>query len=296
MDKFQKNNRIVNVLNEALSIANEVSMASSTIGNMVLNSIKSRQFQKSPIVGTAFKKGNFSTQIGKENVTIIWEFYNILNEFPENRMLRLRGESDYANRTIKLTIVAIRGRYDRNDFFQTVQHEVSHLFERGKRHKPYKNLDAYKESINVLNSGLGNNRFDNLKGAIANVIYISHKFEQRAFANGAYMYLMKSDDYFNRFRDAIKETRLYQYLIVVDDVEYLIERYIEGGNSIEKYLQAYGLNITQFLNLIRDTKKNISKLIGRIIVKAIEDYRESHEIHEIVEPFEINRKILEFLK
>ena len=40
MAKFQKNKRVINLLNEALSIANEVSMASSSIGNMVLNSIK----------------------------------------------------------------------------------------------------------------------------------------------------------------------------------------------------------------------------------------------------------------
>ena len=135
---------------------------------------------------------------------------------------------------------------------------------------------------NDLNTKM-NNALTDYEGIIANIIYINHKFEQRAFGNGAYQYMMKSNDYNNNFDNAIKDTQLFKWLTHIKNDYVFIKNTPQGHPLLKAALKPYNITYDKLLEITEETIDNLIRMLGRIKSKALDDYREQNEVHSMQE-------------
>ena len=115
------------------------------------------------------------------------------------------------------------------------------------------------------------------------IIYINHKFEQRAFGNGAYQYMMKSNDYNNNFDNAIKDTQLFKWLTQIKNDYVFIKNTPQGHPLLKAALKPYNITYDKLLEITEETIDNLIRMLGRIKSKALDDYREQNEVHSMQE-------------
>lgn len=273
---------ISRLIEESLSIAQNVVDISEFIGNVLFRDIQNTSYDKSKSSrGVSYKHNQFIINKFGLVLTVNWEFFDVSNKNYLRPNMINRAKAKIADNELDITIVSIGHKLDKRTIFEMVQHEIQHFFEHVKSGGNYGLSDNYKTAVKVLYRSLNNPKtVTPIEWRVAIAIYICHKFEQRAYANGAYQFLMKSSDYDNDFKNVIKETKLYKCLDTLFKIENRIRSGKEDNDVLEQVLSQYNLTQRKFLELITNTKKNILRLIGRIMVKAKNDYRESHNILE----------------
>lgn len=273
---------ISRLIEESLSIAQNVVDISEYIGNVLFHDIQNTHYSKgksSP--GVSYKHNQFIINKFGLALTVNWEFFDASNKNYLRPNMINRAKAKIADNELDITIVSTGHKLDKRTIFEMVQHEIQHFFEHVKSGGNYGLSDNYKTAVKVLYRSLSNPKtVTPIEWRVAIAIYICHKFEQRGYANGAYQFLMKSSDYDNDFKNVIKETKLYKCLDTLFKIENRIRSGKEDNDVLEQVLSQYNLTQRKFLELITNTKKNILRLIGRIMVKAKNDYRESHNILE----------------
>ena len=202
------------------------------------------------------------------------------NEGDEGLHLNKRDyiNADIGRKRLNICLISIDKRFNKKAFYENLQHEISHFFERGKRGKPYHHLEKYNTSITKMNNAL-----TDYEGIIASIIYINHKFEQRAFGNGAYQYMMKSNDYNNNFDNAIKDTQLFKWLTQIKNDYVFIKNTPQGHSLLKAALKPYNITYDKLLKITEETIDNLIRMLGRIKSKALDDYREQNEVHSMQE-------------
>ena len=129
-----------------------------------------------------------------------------------------------------------------------------------------------------------NNALTDYEGIIASIMYINHKFEQRAFGNGAYQYMMKSNDYNNNFDNVIKDTQLFKWLTQIKNDYTFIKNTPQKHPLLKAALKPYNITYDKLLKITEETIGDLIKMLGRIKSKALDDYREQNEIHSMQRP------------
>ena len=265
-------------MNEERSISNEVTLMSTEIFYRIMGKIQ--PYSISTDMGNQFeyKHGNFIYSKLNISFNVSWDFYNIGNETPRTSEMNQFASADLSKKAINITIVAINGRINSDSVIESIQHEISHFFEVSKRQGvPYKNMFQYKLAVTILQQ---EEKFTEIMVAIAEVIYISNKFEQRAFGNGAYRYLMNhTDDYFHNFNNAIKKTKLYKYLTLIDNDIELLKDNSDAEYEITETLKRFEIPYEDFMDLAKSAREGLVRMCGRIKSKAIDDYESTHDIH-----------------
>lgn len=265
-------------MNEERSISNEVTLMSTEIFYRIMGKI--HPYSISTDMGNQFeyKHGNFIYSKLNISFNVSWDFYNVGDKTPRTPKMKQFASSDIGKRTISVTIVAVNGKINNDSIWESIQHEVSHFFETSKRKGvPYKNMFQYKLAVTILQQ---EEKFTEVIIAIAEIIYISHKFEQRAFGNGAYRYLMNhTDDYFHNFNNAIKKTKLYKYLTLIDDDIELLKDNSDAEYEITETLKRFEIPYEDFMDLAKSAREGLVRMCGRIKSKAIDDYERTHNIH-----------------
>ena len=266
---------INNIVLEDRHINNEVIY----ITNLLLTYLED-EIKKAPSLpynkdGVTYKKINFFQTIFGIRVNFKCDYFNIFMKSGADLNKRTVFDSQPDTKTIMATIVAVKGKIDEQEVSQGIQHEIEHLFERGKRGKPYGDEDLYKFAYKKMHNAL-----TNYERAIAYIMYISRTYEQRAFVNGAYQYMMRSNDYQNNFDNALKETKLFQWYVGVKECLELIEETPKEHPLLRSGLKPYGgLSKNDIVELAKETIENMSYLIGRLKSKVIDDYNKEHEMY-----------------
>lgn len=286
-------NSLREILFEEMSISDEVRDLTYAIGYKIESDFKLAQKYKEN--GVSVKKGNFDFEKDGIELNIDWKafYYNIPEEedLPE-KGANFRKDKD-GNATIHVDFIVNNGKIERKRLYQSLQHELSHLFEFQNKGNGFKNQDRYDLAYDILlHSGTGV-RYD-----INLVIYLSFKEEQVAFGNGAYSFLMRSRDFDSGFENAIKQTKIFKYLGYVKDIYQDILNRSPYDDEVLSALNEHNLTREQFLVIARRTLKNLTWYMGRAVAKALKDYKVknitySHETIPINPPASIDNTIAE---
>lgn len=265
-------------MNEDRSISNEVTLMSTEVFYRIMSIVQPSSSSTEMLKRYEHKYGEFEYSKLNISFNVSWDFYNIGNETPRTPEMKQFASADLSKKAISITIVAINGRINNDSVIESIQHEISHFFEVSKRQGvPYKNMFQYKLAVTILQQ---EEKFTEIMVAIAEVIYISYKFEQRAFGNGAYRYLMNhTDDYFHNFNNAIKKTKLYQYLTLIDDDIELLKDNSDAEYEITETFKRFEIPYEDFMDLAKSAREGLVRMCGRIKSKAIDDYERTHNIH-----------------
>lgn len=291
---MDKNTKLLFEINEKIyeerSISNEVTLMSTEIFYRIMGKIQ--PYSISTDMGNQFeyKHGNFKYSKLNISFNVSWDFYNVGDKTPRTPKMKQFASSDIGKRTISVTIVAVNGKINNESIWEPIQHEVSHFFETSKRKGvPYKNMFQYKLAVTILQQ---EEKFTDIMVAIAEIIYIGYKFEQRAFGNGAYRYLMNhTDDYFHNFNNAIKKTKLYKYLTLIDNDIELLKDNSDAEYEITETLKRFEIPYEDFMDLAKSAREGLVRMCGRIKSKAIDDYEQVHDIHkQLIRETEERRK------
>lgn len=263
---------------EERSISDEVTLISTEIFYRIMSKIEPYSLSSDMENEFEHKQGQFRYSKLNLNFNVSWEFYNIGAKTPRTPEMRQFSSIDLNRRAINITIVAANGKIDNDSVIETIQHEISHFFETSKRKGAlYKDMLQYKLAVAILQR---DEKFTEAMVAIAEIIYISYNFEQRAFGNGAYRYLMNhAEDYSHNFNNAIKKTKLFKYLSSLDQDIKLLTNNKDVEYEIMETLKRFNMSYKNLMNTAQSARDGLVRMCGRIKSKAIDDYESTHNIH-----------------
>lgn len=191
----------------------------------------------------------------------------LFNGGSERRDKRFNATNRYIRQSINLWTFTINGGLLTDLTKNTLQHEISHLFEQFRMDKPY-NIDAlYSNSMNNLNVS------DYLTSCITHVFYFRGQGEITSFANGLYAELV---DRVENGEDLTKEllfsTTTYKtYVDLVKRVNYLCNHVNDG--RINEILNTLGTNMKQgtLMVVAKRICKRLLYAMGKVWIKVLED-------------------------
>ena len=282
----------IKLITEALHIADAVKIISDDVTNELYYQIKNAPKSIIKDNKNLYKFGHFEYNDYGIGFTVQWQCYNFKNKEEFNSSnINMSCSFVSAKKTINIKIVTINLMANRKWIEESIQHEISHMFEFYKMGAFGKNKQIsqnYETAAKILiNKPQSQIRYD-----VAVIIYNSPKTEQNAMANGAYKYLMLSDDYFFQFKNAIRQTEIYHYFNEVSNALEQLSQYNCTENAIIYALKPYDkLSLQQLLKMAKKTKERMAWLIGRVIVKAMNDYKEKYGIRQ-----QITHETIEYAK
>lgn len=272
------NNKLIT---EALHIADTVRLISDDVANELYYHIKNDPKSIIKDNKNLYKFGQFEHNDYGIGFTVQWQCYNFKSqEELISSNINMSCSFVSAKKTINIKIVTINLVANRKWIEESIQHEVSHMFEFYKMGAFGKNKQI-SQNYETAAKILINRNKNQLINAIAVIIYNSVKKEQNAMANGAYKYLMLSDDYFFQFKNAIKQTEIYHYFNDVSNALEQLSQYNGAEKTIIDALKPYDkLSFQQLLKTAKKTKERMAWFIGRIMSKAMNDYKEKYGVRE----------------
>ena len=263
-------------INEALSIANDVITVSNDLENMLMSAIKETKTLIHVGKGTK-KEGSFLYNRYGLKFMVKWERFNYSTK-PLNIMnLQTQGSTSIKENTLFFRFVIYSGKLNRKEIFDTVQHEVSHYYEQLLWGKSYNTGGNYETASNILQT----RNEEQIKLAIAVVIYAKCKYEHRAFTNGVYQFFLQSNDYYSGFAHIIKKSPIYQAIIQVRKAKNIILDYLKnyGSEKLNASLADYvGIDAEKIIDMANMAERGLLYGLGRAKTKALMDYRAKHDI------------------
>lgn len=277
-------NEVLQRLNEDRTISSVVKNTMWEIERILKEQISSSKTQPCKFNYVTFKEGNFRLNLFEKNVVFKWKYYSFpngilkrsLNIGSDNGSLNVINENNYE---INFIIKAIQGNADLSRSLETIQHELEHLWEILNYGKSYTDNDLYGFSQTLMDS---TNTYEIYVGCI---LYLSRKWEQRAYANGVYSYLMKHPER-DLARENIKETQLYKGLLFLKESLAKIKNLGEDGwfnspytKSISYKLKTqYKTNYNKLIKIGENAVNDITRILGRTLSKVEDDIKK--EINE----------------
>jgi hypothetical protein len=280
---------INSVIKEEMGINRDVANATFGIYNLISDDFKS---QKSQVIedGVGIRKGCITYDLLGKEVYIQYSIKNFrdkeyLERYAERHGIETDGRSivsydkskncnKYITNGVWVYGISISGTIDRALLMDTIQHEIEHIFQQFKM-----NNDFGKDAvIGYVNNGISSE--DEYERHMADIVYMSFKYEQEGFANGLYAYC-KDDPihYHDRFLtspayEKLRELKADREFIAshIDDEKLLteIEKYKTVGITKDNVIETADLVIKQcirrFSRVFCKVMKDINeKIRGRII-------------------------------
>lgn len=273
-------NEVVYYINEDRTIASIVKTSVVDIKKTMENQINQTQDIPYNKNGVSLKKGTFEKSLFDSNIVFKWQYYNFVNKVLKDSIRVNNNTGGY----IKLTApdcyeigVVLKGVQNDIDWIQTletIQHELEHLWELKNRNKSYNDENLYDLSQDLLKS---NNYYEFYTGTI---LYLSRKWEQRAYANGVYSHLM-NHKFKELTRENLKETQLYKALLHLKQGVNLIKGFGENNwvnspetSSLSNELRdVYRITYSRLIKIGENAIRNITRILGRTLSKVEDDLK-----------------------
>lgn len=283
----------INLITEALHIADAVKIISDDVANELYYHIRRDPQVKRGVNKNLCKSGEFEHTYANLSFTVLWEYYNFDSK-EEYLKSEVRSDCFFSSqdKLIKIIVVAVKNKASIKNIEQSIHHEISHMFEfykmgalgRLKRLLQYYNTAARK---------LLSKDKTIIEYYVAVILYNSLKAEQNVMENGAYKYLMKPKANFTQFRYTIEETDLYIYFNDVSEAVDRLSKLSGSESEITEAVKFYkGLTFQQLLKIGEATRQRMALLIGRIIVKATDDYKKKYGVIECIKPETIQQSLI----
>lgn len=275
-----------NILNEIiyeeLSISGDVQKASIDVWNQILEELPSiKTYKVKDCPGVKKGDGTFSTIIYGERVRI---FINLYKFASKKAFETYEDDVDYIgasciyNKVFKwvtINIPMISGQIAfMNDVRDEIQHELEHLYQ-GKH-----GASGISDSDDVYNRARDLAIHPSEKVAlIARAIYISYDYEQDAYVNGLYAYLMGLEEPMPKIKwDVIQKTGAYCLLSQLRRALELLEN---PTNEVKSICLTYFKKAPYILYKIgKSAEFRFVRKIGKVLAKYHKDIREKYNIQE----------------
>ena len=259
------------LMKEDRSISDEVLLMTKEVAQKILKSIETSRPKEYENKNVVYKDGEFNYSYLNVSFTVKWEYFNLKDNNLKKIDFHRNPFADIENNTLNIRIIGRNNKIVITNLLGNLQHEIFHFFETNKRKKiPYRNIIMYNRAVNLLKF---RDRIDDVLYSMGLIVYASFPFEQRAFANCSYQYLMQhKEDFYNDYKNAITKTQLFDKLTDITDGILKIEN--AGGEDSEVVkigLNLFEITYAQFLKIYQSAKDGIMRNIGRIRSKAIDD-------------------------
>lgn len=185
--------------------------------------------------------------------------------------------------TVMMTVVVINRDIVTNTFNGKIAHEVRHALQYSKINKKKINKPAYYKAADFLKGkSLPSNSDENGKQVrpidynieVANIIYLSSKYEQEAYGQEMYNSIMYSDEIpFLAYRH---NNAYYAYQRLKESVRVVREG--EGESSLAAALGRYGLTQERIVRKGENAMRKFFKRLIRAYSQAENDKIEYNEI------------------
>jgi hypothetical protein len=233
------------LLNEELSIADEVKEVTNRIMNNFIN-------------------GTFS---------FVYDFYNIGeyniigNSIEVERIDRKPNAlCDTKNQTLTFEIPIFNGEIVKNTLEGCVQHEVEHLSQISMMGNTSKSYNAiYNKAIDIFN-----NSKDYYERALAQYIYCCSTIDQDAFVNELYALLMKSFSSKNSEAEVLIKSQAYKALSTIRDVKNEMTDALDRYNYTDAF-KVFDKTPRWFVRLGINAEKRLQQKIKNVIFKSRAD-------------------------
>lgn len=302
---YESVNLINNVLYEERTVSEEVRIITMSVYNMLVKAYHNTEFT---VVadGILLKKGTFPYGYNGVNFNVNWLWYRYSSQKFTDDVLNADAQCDIRKKEITVRIFSLDGEYLKPSVYEALQHEIFHFFERMKMKHPYRGVNYYMIATKILKElketkDMGrpyNKRLFEAKQHIANIIYLSYRFEQRAYVNGAYMYIVGNVERGEeetpeeiKYDDEIVGTVLFvQFTKLKDAFDYL-----KGKNANDPFLiealRPYNLSYEKIYEICEKAIYSFSRYIGRLKSKVVDDFQEIHEVFDMLDEFRLPFKI-----
>lgn len=164
---------------------------------------------------------------------------------------------------INVSVHAVENRIDYAQLHDSIQHEVEHIFQtlKGSRALTVPD-DKYMSAVtNIYSENKG------LK-YIANAIYYSYDYEQDAFVNGLYGYLMDSESPIPQWSD-ITESDAY---VAVEMLRKSIRVLTKNRQKLaERCMNVFGISIDDVISNAVSAERRLLGKIGKVLIKVRND-------------------------
>lgn len=295
-------NDIERLIKEELSISTELSNAANKIISMVEDDMKREKYKPINIDGVSYKEGNIRSNHFGKNIIVHYWYYNFFDKiYYEKQRKRIKQINRNNNiDKIDITIFAISGYIDVNTLHDTIYHELEHIFQQTKADKMFTKSDMYefvaKRKYEV--------QPENPEYAICDSLYLSYDFEEDAYINGAYGFLMKVCDSYLDVESRLPQTQLYN---VIEMLKFYYDIISKHKNRFDNVLHSasykkFDLNANKLIKRIKfaierieKKTKNLKKKVKKDIAKRTGENIIEHKILTKEELENIKRNLIDTL-
>lgn len=267
------------ILNEELSISNDVNDLTIKIKNLISNDYaRNIGYERCyTILYKGFNKEVFSNEItiNYDNKSIIVVYYvledasqeiikqynSIFNSTSNNKILRL-----------KLYLTSHNNKINWKKSSRDLQHEVEHLFQLIKKGKDLlsdKQFDEYNKLKSLITH---NDYFDQIIGY---TYYYYNKAERNAIINGLYREIidLNTDGLVTEPLEIIKNSPYYHNIQIIKNT---IENH-KNHEQLENKLKNINKTLKQYLRIANIMIDEYSKAFGRLLYKVKKDIESVNE-------------------
>ena len=260
---------------EYKSISDSVINLTNRVGQKIIESAKRMKIKRSKQTNINYVEGCFKMNVndylkGGNTLTVeyIMYFFNSqdsYNVFLKNDDENVNSEADPDTNTIKIVSAFINNDVT-NDFYETISHELEHLYQYGKGME--KRQELY-DKVKRLLEYRGNNIDAYYVGLTC---YYSFKHEQDAFVHQFYTRL-KQNGKRGKFEECIREYQPYQTI----NKAYDILLTYQDNQRIMKAINYLGFTRKKFLNLLYYRLKRFDKKLYNAYDRYMKETRELTE-------------------
>lgn len=274
------------LLTEEMGIIRNVQYDAQMISYDILNGIKSQKSLPTSLNLTTYKSGSFVKEVvvspdkikeqpKKKEITIKWHYYSFFDvRTQQEEMHNIPYNTKYIPQlsTLIVVVFAIKNEIDNRTLVDSIAHELTHNFQREVKDNELITNNKQKVYQNANKNIVSSNKAVKL---IANVIYLTHSFEQDAFLNGAYAYIMKEYENGGNFIISYKKTEAYVSLetlrYYLDTMQKALDNNKVGENIKNHCHYEYDLSFEQILKLGEKAYSRYTKKLVRMCGKALND-------------------------
>lgn len=251
-------NQFKQLLQEELCISEIVANTTISVYNMIEESAKTKTDKET---NEHFSKWNFPVNFDffGSKIDCSVTCYNYFSkEYFEYSQITSDGWSVCLSNKLffmGITVPMVSGQISRQEVMDTIQHELSHIYEQKMMGNAYSNNDAYS----LLKTNMGS--LNELISKTAKLIYGCIKSEQSGFVNGLYAYLMSQPEIFSM--ETLKKSDCWK---LYEDMISIYNQFSDNPEFV-KELKKYKMNLTKIEKLIN----NFINKIGKVVVKVKQD-------------------------
>lgn len=275
------------LLTEEMGIIRNVQSDTRVIVDKIKLSIKNTSSSPTSFDMTTYKNGSFQIDVtisvdsnvspSSKTINVKWHYFSFSDgQTKKDYITKIPMRTSYNKKmnTLSVVVLAINGIIDNHTLEDSVAHELTHNFQSVLKGGELLN-DNTKANYQTANRNFASNS-ENVR-IIASVLYLTYKFEQDAFLNGAYAYILSEYEKNYDITDAYEKTEAYNslqslryYLDVMHDA--LSNNHV--GNVTKDHCKSeYNMSFEKILAIGEKAYSRYSRKLARMYAQALADVR-----------------------